>query len=213
VRVAFEGNGHLVLGTQGNGVAMGLITDPGDGARVVQSGGAVVYDRTHALPRIRWMAKSTVITSKSAQLKALVDGTVPLDTVVLSSAKGIPAGSGQPARSFKVVTDDPEHIRVDVDAGGAGFVEVADAIQDGWTATVDGHSADLLAADHALVAVAVPAGHHVIDVTYHATGQRKGFAVSFLSFLVLVGIGTGPFIRRRVRARRAAAIPSGSGTE
>jgi hypothetical protein len=203
----------LVLASDGHSAAAGRIDDPGDGARVVQSGDAVVYDRTHALPRIRWMPKSTVIASQPARLKALVDGTVPLDTVVLSSAKGVPAGSGQPARSFKVVTDGPDHIRVDVDAGGAGFVEVADAIQHGWTATVDGHSATLLDADHALVAVAVPAGHHVIDVTYHATGQRKGFAVSFLSLLVLLGIGTGPFLRRRIKMQRAAAIPSGSGTE
>ena len=214
VRLVYAGTKNpLTLASDGRAAVVGRIDDPGDGARVVQSGSAVVYDRTHALPRIRWMPKSTVIASKPARLKALVDGTVPLDTVVLASGKGVTPGSGQQARSFKVVTDNPEHIRVDVDAGGAGFVEVADAIQDGWTATVDGHSATLLDADHALVAVAVPAGHHVIDVTYHATGQRKGFAVSFLSLLVLLGIGVGPFIRRRITVQRAAAVPSGSGTE
>ncbi len=214
VRVSFEGPGHLSLGVSGSGqLVLGRIDDPDDGARLVQSEGATVYDRTRALPRVRWMPRSTVIASKTARLDALVRGSVGLDTVVLSDGHGVTPGSGLPARSFKVVTDDPGHIRVDVDAAGAGFVEVADAIQHAWTATVDGHSSRLLDADHALVAVSVPEGHHVIDVTYHATGQRKGFVLSFLAVLVLIGIGAGPFIRRQIEVRRAAAIPSDSGTD
>ncbi len=206
LRLTFEGPGALTLGTADDGhVALGRVADPRDGARVVLSGDAVVYQRTKALPRVRWMARSTVIASKPARLAALVAGTVPADTVVLSGGHEAPAGSGQPARSFTVATDDPEHIRVDVDASGAGFVEVADAIQHGWTATVDGHSTPLLDADHALVAVAVPAGHHVIAVTYHATGQRKGMAISFVALLVLLAIPTVPLVRRRVRQERGVS--------
>src|SRR5206468_2865617 len=123
VRLSFEGAGGVVLGTDGRKqVDVGRIDDPNDGARVVMSGGGVVYERTRALPRVRWMPRAAVIT-------------------------------------------------------------------------------------------AVPAGRHVIDVTYHATGQHKGFIVSFLALLALVAIGAGPFIRRRVELSRAAVAPSGSGTE
>jgi hypothetical protein len=211
VQLTYEGTDvPLTLATDSaRHVAVGRVDDPNDGARVVLSGEAVVYERTHALPRVRWMPRSTVITGKKPRISALVHGTVPLDTVVLSDSKDVVAGSGQPARSFKVTKDDPEHISVDVDAAGAGFVEVADAIQDGWNASVDGHSATLHDADHALVAVGVPAGHHVIDISYRAPGQPKGLAISFVALLIVIGLGAWPYVKKR----RDAAAPSGSETE
>jgi hypothetical protein len=209
--LTYSGPNPITLSTASNErVAVGGIEDPGDGARVVLSGDAVVYERTHSLPRVRWMSNSTVISATKPRIAALVGGTVPLNTVVLSSGQGVTPGSGRAASAFHLTTDDPDHIRVDVTASGSGFVEIADAIQHGWTATVDGHSAKLLDADNALVAVDVPAGHHVIDVSYHATGQRAGFAVSFLAFLVMLALLGWPMVQ--APRRRTLAVPSGSDT-
>ncbi len=205
VRLSLEGAGPILLGAGGDGhVSLGRISDPDDGARVVLAADSVVYERTHALARVRWMPRSRVIGEPKARINALVSGQVPLDTVVLSSGRGVAAGSGLAPRSFRVTKDDPEHIRVEVDAKGAGFVEVADAIQHGWTATVDGHAAVLREADNAVVAVTVTAGHHVIDVRYQPTGQRSGFAVSLLAFAALVALIVTP----RVRARRRRGATS-----
>ena len=75
-----------------------------------------------------------------------------------------------------VRTDDGDHVVADVQASGSGYVVVADEIQDGWSARVDGHPAELRDADHALVAVAVPAGHHTVELS--ATPAASGSARS-----------------------------------
>jgi uncharacterized membrane protein YfhO len=87
-----------------------------------------------------------------------------------------------------VVADDPEHIRVAVDAQGAGHLVVADALQAGWEATLDGEPVPLVNADHGMVAVAVPAGSHTVDLTYQPEGRRAGLALSLAGVVSLLAV-------------------------
>jgi uncharacterized membrane protein YfhO len=86
---------------------------------------------------------------------------------------------------------------------------VADAIQRGWRAEVDGKAAELRAADHGVAAVAVPAGTHDVRVFYAPRGQRMGIWIAVASALVLVGLAaTG--VRRRPRSAARASNGDGS---
>src|SRR5262249_2319951 len=107
----------------------------------------------------------------------------PDGTVVLS-APG-PAGSGAAGR-VTVTGNAPTAQAFTVDAGGDGYVVVADALQQGWVATVDGERADLVAADHAGLAGHAPAGHHEIALRYEPPGRRTGLVVTALTLAVLV---------------------------
>jgi uncharacterized membrane protein YfhO len=80
-----------------------------------------------------------------------------------------------------VTRDTPTSMAAAIDAEGDGYVVIADALQQGWVAEVDGKRADLVDADHALVAVYVPAGRHELTLRYDAPGQRAGLAVSAVS--------------------------------
>jgi hypothetical protein len=169
-----------------------VVLAPDDGLRVVVGDGAIVYERERALPRIRWAPHAEVIADPAARIEALRAG-VPSDTVVLSEPG--PTGSGAPAK-IDVLEDGNTQIRVSVDAGGAGYLVIADALQDGWGAEVDGRPTQLRAADHAGVAVLVPAGTHEVTLRYQPVGWQPGKAISAVSLVLVIGIGLSGLIRR-----------------
>jgi len=82
---------------------------------------------------------------------------------------------------------------------------VADPMQDGWVAEVDGKRAQLENADHAVVAVRVPAGVHDLVLRYTAPGLRLGSLITLgTAALLLLMAFAGRLPRpRRDYARRA----------
>ena len=190
------GAAPLVLATQPTGGAVcAPVLPTHDGLKVVYSdAGTIIYQRLTAMPRIRWATASTVITGRYARIDALAIG-VPPDTVVLDQPG--PAPSGKSAK-VSVVDDSGGHISADVDAAGAGYLVIADALQQpGWSVSIDGHAAKLVAADHAMGAVAVPAGVHRVTFEYHAPGQVAGAALSGVAVVLMIGIG---ILQRRRRS-------------
>lgn len=186
----------LLSGTDGEPVCA-AIRPTDDGLRLVFADAAtVIYERSTALERIRWAANSIVIADPAERLAALQSGVAD-DTVVLD-AEGA-ATDGQPA-DVEIIEDHGGHIELDVDAEGAGYVVVADAMQSpGWRVIVDGEPAELVAADHAMVAVATPAGQHHIEFRYTPPRQRLGIAVSILAVLTTIALVVWDvrYLRRR----------------
>jgi hypothetical protein len=190
---------ELPVATTPNGeVAFDLVRAEDDGLRLAFANDLVIYERAAALPRIRWAGRSTVIRDRADRLERLASGQVADDTVVLDSPASVD-GDGEPA-DLSVATDAAEEIRLEVDAAGDGFVVVADALQNGWKATVDGESVELLNADHAGVAIPIEEGQHEVVLRHSARGQRLGLLISFATALLLVAAVAW----ERVRARRAA---------
>jgi hypothetical protein len=205
--------GPVALGGSDGATACRAVRPADDGLRLVHADqGSVIYQRLTALPRIRWAGRGVAVADPAARVAALAAG-VPADTVVLDRAADGPAaagpadgqptaGSGAPGR-VDVVTDDPETIIARVDADGDGFLVVADSIaRDGWEASVDGRPVDVLPADHAMAAVAVPAGSHVVTFHYVAPGLRTGLTVSLGSGLLVAGLLGWPLVTRRRRSDR-----------
>jgi hypothetical protein len=163
-------------------VVLSVIHDQNDGLRVAHVGGAVVYERLDWLPRIRWASEVEVVTDPGERIEMLTKG-IPSDSVIISSTG--PPASGQPAL-VRPLEDEGDVIRVAVEAEGAGYLVVADALQHGWHAELDGQAVPLLPADHALAAVAVPGGTHVVELRYRPDGLGLGLVVSVAALLFLL---------------------------
>ncbi|MGH4024074.1 MAG: hypothetical protein ACRDRV_05760, partial [Pseudonocardiaceae bacterium] len=168
--------------------ALRTIRGAGDGLRIAYAGSAVVYQRLTALPRLRWASDTVVEPDPGRRLARLAAGDLAPGQVLLD-APGPGAGGG-PAR-LEVRTDGPDEIVVDVDAAGAGYLVVADALQTGWAVTVDGAPASLVPADHAVVTVAVPAGAHRVRLHYAAPHRGAGLAVTGVAAIALLGLLAG----------------------
>jgi hypothetical protein len=177
--------------------ALATVTSIDDGLRLVYAAESVIYERTRALDRAHWASSATVVGDDAQAVAVLDTGAVRPDTVVLA-APG-PAANGLPA-TVGWITDGLDDMALTVTAQGAGYLVLADAIQHGWKATVDGVDAALVSADRAFVAVAVPAGTHTVRLTYPQPFTGMGAGITGLTILALLG-ALGVEIRyRRYRA-------------
>jgi hypothetical protein len=144
--------------------------------------GGAIFRRPDALPRYRWASTSQVIGDTHDRLAALVAG-VPADTVVLDEASG--AQEGGTGSVVSIDEGDPDDRTIVTRSDGPGYLVIADAVRRGWRATVDGEDAEVLTADHALMAIAVPAGEHTIGLTYTSPGGKPALALSLLGFVAI----------------------------
>jgi hypothetical protein len=127
-------------------------------------------------------SRATVIADADRRIFSLSRG-VASDTVVLD--RHGPAGSGRPAR-LRILRDGGDQMRLSVAASGQGYLVVADAIQHGWKASLDGRPVPIRQADHAGVAVLVPSGLHQVTLRYDPSGWKPGLVASGISVLLLL---------------------------
>jgi hypothetical protein len=192
------GGGRLFLAADASGgPAASAFLGEDDGLRLVFADGATIYQRLHALPRIRWASRAEVILDPTGRIDALSRGVDP-DTVVLSASG--PQGSGRMA-GLRVLQDGGDEIRVSVTTSGRGYLVVADAIQHGWKASLDDRPVVMQAADHAGVAVVVPPGRHLVAFRYDPPGWSPGLVVSGISLVLLIALAV--FLPRRPLPREA----------
>jgi hypothetical protein len=181
VRVHLEGGDQLTLeGTAGGGARLSAVEAAGDGLRLAFTDGVLLYERLAALPRIRWAGTAEVITDPQRRLATMDETADP--AAVLLSQPGPPA-AGTDA-SVRILRDQGDDISVGVDAAGAGYLVVADALQDGWRAAVDGEQVPLRDAEHAGVAVYVKSGSHRVTLRYEPSGWDLGRAISAVALLI-----------------------------
>jgi hypothetical protein len=176
-------------------LSCGEIVPIRDGLKLVSSAsGAIVYQRLTSLSRIRWASRAVVQPDPAKRVSSLKAGISP-NTVVLDTSG--PGASGEPAK-VRVTSADGDTLSADVDAAGAGYLVVADSLQQpGWSATMDGKPVALLPADHAMVAVAVPTGVHRVVLSYTVPGQHTGIVVTGAAFFACLAISALWWRRRR----------------
>ncbi|MFI5955929.1 YfhO family protein [Cryptosporangium sp. NPDC051539] len=190
--------------------AISVVSSTNDGLKLVFDGDSVIYQRTTALPRARWASSTVVEPSGAKRLDLLAGGTLAADAVLLDAPGQ--AADGKPA-DVRWDVDGYDEFKLNVDADGAGYLVLADAIQPTWQVTVDGRKADLVRADHGLAAVHVGAGKHVVDFTYGPKYANLGAWVSGVTLAILVAavVGEWWYLRRRERVAPAAGAVRADG--
>ncbi len=135
-------------------------------------------------PGRAWLpAEVQVAPDAAASLAAVLRPDFqPARTVILEGAPAgtRPSGSGQ-VESVRLGWSQTS-IQVRTEQGT--YLVVSQAAYPGWSARVDGAPADLLTADHALVALWVPPGEHRVTLSYWPTGLNLGLAAAGLAFSV-----------------------------
>ena len=120
------------------------------------------------------------------------------------------AGGGTLARSLRTGFWGTEYRTVTMGAGALSYLEVHQAANRGWTATLNGHSLTPVTLDGWQQAFVIPAGAGgtVVMRFTPVTGYHWLLAGSALAVLVLVAVSAWPSRRRRRRPGRPVPRPS-----
>jgi hypothetical protein len=189
-------------------VALGQPLDPNEAPpflKLVYTGSAAVYENLMALPRATVVGAYGVVpdTGRVAIDSLRTGAHDPADFTWLAKDPKLVLGpvAGATATIAKYGLHE---VDVDVDTPGAAILRLADMWYPDWTVTVDGKPAELLRADHALRAVAVPAGKHRVEFRYASPSVRKGLLLSIGCAAVALALLAAGWLQSR-RAKPAEA--------
>ena len=141
----------------------------------------------------------TQVDRPADALVGVLDPTFdPARTAYVEQDPGIqPTPNATPGTAeYREVT--PEDVRITVTSKHPALVVVRNSYDAGWSATVDGAPAALLATDYLVQGVAVPSGTHEIRLVYRDDDVTKGaLAGAAIWIMLLLSIGVALIWERR----------------
>ncbi len=151
-----------------------------------------------ALPRARAVGRARALEGERALAALLEPGFDPAAEVVLSGpgAEGAAAAVRPGPSDVRIAELRAERVRLEAELAEPGVVVLADAYDPGWRARVDGRDAEVMRANVAFRAVAVPAGRHVVEMRYRPRSVALGLSLSAAGLLALTALA---FVSRRRR--------------
>ncbi|HEX2032449.1 MAG TPA: hypothetical protein VHL78_13810 [Actinomycetota bacterium] len=161
-----------------------------------------VVQRGPDRPRASLLTSWDLVAGPAAALEVVASpGFDPSGSVVLEQDPGIgaPGGAAPGRAAYRALG--PEGVEIAVDSPGSAILLVRNAFDRNWRASIDGRPAPVLPANHALQAVAVPEGRHVVRLSYRDPAVRVGLVGSGLAGAALALA----WVAARRRERRSPA--------
>ncbi len=166
-----------------------------------------IFENLRALPRV-WLVNETKIAWEGDQLKLIrgqiLDPDFDPRTMALvdpETAKVLIPGfsrneSNHPAiqpeggtqNLASIISRQPTKLVIEANATKASLLVLSEMHYPGWTVKVDGAESGLLRVDYNLRGVQVPAGKHVVELSYWPESLTKGAIISLTTALCLLGI-------------------------
>jgi hypothetical protein len=171
---------------------------------------AFVYEADTIPPYARVIPAALKVDNDAAIPPTLADPRLPaFDRVVLlakDASLSPPAlrGLSPPSASRARVTAwDAGQMTVELDPAprDSSYVMIAENWYLDWRASVDGHAAQVLRGDNALLTIPVAPGAHKIELSYHSRAYAQGNVIAFVTLIiVLAGFVVPPLVARRRRS-------------
>ena len=180
----------IVLPTRitGRPGVIAFVRDAGLEARPPLAEGLELYENPHVLPRAFVTYRASPAPPAAELLPILArHGFDPLAGSFVEGDARLPTGADAPARgaSARILRDDPQAVEVEATLAAPGLVVLADTFFSGWTATVDGAPAPILATNHLFRGVPAPAGTHRVRFAYQPRSLVVGAALSVVTLVAL----------------------------
>ena len=159
----------------------------GRGLRLAYADDVAIWENLDALDRVRFAPEGVVIRDGQERVEMLQAG-LPSELMLLSEQSDHLTSSVAAKAVIHNFDDQLDHLNISLTTTGPGWLVVADAMQDGWIASVNGVDQPLVAADHALVGVPVPEGSSTVKLQYRPSGLRAGAFISVLSLALMFSL-------------------------
>jgi hypothetical protein len=159
-----------------------------------------VYQRTGVPPRARLSTTELRVPAGSAAIAVLATRLAdPTRCTVVTQDVAPWSCPGGPSTG-EVRIDHESSTRITLSTRGTpqGWLVLADAWYPGWKARLDGRRVPVVAVDHALRGVALPAGDHVLQFEYRPDSLKHGAWLSLLALLAAAWMARGAGVPPRV---------------
>lgn len=155
------------------------------------------YPRAFVVPALVERAETPdMIPTSGRQVACTTDRQLIADAARFGIATRAPeAGAPAPTSRAEVVTYDHARVVIDIVGDKPGVLVLMDAWHPHWRASLDGSPCHLGVANEAFRGIAVPAGKHRVEMTYHRAGAGPS---AVLLMLVGAALGTLLVMRRKV---------------
>jgi len=165
-----------------------------------------ILENTDALPRA-WIVHNTQDVGIGEAIPLLASGAIDPRQVALfeGEAPALPPANGS-ADVATVIQSGSSGMSIKTQTRVDSLLMLSEIAYPAWHAYVDGEQVPLLTADHALRAIPIPAGEHIVELRYESTSLRVGIAITTISYAALVAILVCALVlvRRRPRSPQFA---------
>lgn len=165
------------------------------------SGDVKIYRNLDNLPRAYLARDIAPVADLDEALAVLREGAGRVTAVEGLSAAVQPAAAGDTA---ELTAYAPERVSVRTESAGPALLVLSDSFYPGWSATVDGAPAPILATNVIFRGVVVPAGSHEVVFEFAPSGWTAGLWLAALGgLLLLLALSAALWLRR---ARRTGGV-------
>jgi hypothetical protein len=139
--------------------------------------------RRQALARYTFTTQYRVAGSAANALDALA--TLPRGVALLEHpASFVASASPTIATSPRVTSFSLNAVELTLDVPRNGLLVCSESDMNGWRATIDGRSAEILPANYAFRALEIPAGRHTVKLQYEPPGLRAGLLLGLIGLVL-----------------------------
>ncbi len=206
---------HPLLDALAVRAVVGAALPPAAGWTPVPCDGFALARNEEALPRVTLAFAGRGVSGAEMAARLAAGRLDPAREAlwVGEGSVGAPETSEHEAHALELLADEPERLLVRTQADAEALVVVADALDPGWTATVDGAPAPVLPVWGLVRGVRVPAGGpHLVEMRYRPAGWPAGAAVSLLAAAALAVTLAAAEGRRGPRPTRERRVDPDPGT-
>lgn len=157
----------------------------------------VAYEFPGSLPRARLVTQAVVLPDSQAVAFMMSDAFEPARQVVLAEPPPLSLDGGSAHGSVRWRERGPNRLALEVQADRPALLVLAENWFPSWHSRVDGRSAPLLRANHAFRAIPVPAGNHLVELTYDSQLLRWSLLATLGGLLALLASGGVSWYRGR----------------
>lgn len=177
------------------GVRLTLGTDARRDAKMIALLGNVRgYRIADPAPRVAFVPPSrTIWLDRAVILKQLRSDGIDVSHLLLlrPDAPRPPASASSDDAQIAALAYErptPDQFVINFERPDAGYVRILEARDTGWSASLDGVAAPIFPANEGVMAVPVPAGKHVLTLTFATPGARAGAITSIVCAIALCAL-------------------------
>lgn len=171
-------------------VSLAHLTGRDDQHLVYRSQYVAIYENPDALARAFLVHNTRILPDDTALEQMQSDQFNSQQMLILADGVELSSGDGaqREDESVKITEYKPEHLTLEVEAKGDGYLLLNDSWYPGWVAHVDGTEMPIERGDYIFRAVRIRAGMHRVDMDYRPGSLYVGSAIGMVGLVIAGGI-------------------------